>query len=374
MQTNSFSPNTAATPGSSSTRSPSRAATACTAAATSFCATSVSTPRTLRSGRPHHRLQPRHLRLQHGRAHHQEPNVLLHQLRRPRGPRGGIAQNPGAHRRAARHGDQSGGAEAAGADARRQRFHRQVLHRPHAAQPQAEPVHRPHRPQLLGEGFHVRQLHINRDSAPNRRCKETTCPGTATSARPIASCSRWATRTFSRPRSPTNCAPGSTACSSISSNARHGTPASFRHHLAFVGFPQHQIASSLHSSAASPASRRDAAIPPTNTTTRCPGSTGKQSIRAGVEIRHFDNNNFNGGTGGVSTSAQWPAFLAGTPNSATETALPANPALGRDALTLSCQDDIKVTSKLTLNSGLRWEYNGVPQRALQPVGHATSTI
>ena len=40
---------------------------------------------------------------------------------------------------------------------------------------------------------------------------------------------------------------------------------------------------------------------------------GKQSIRAGVEFRRFDNNNFNGGTGGVLSFGTMAGFLAGTP-------------------------------------------------------------
>jgi hypothetical protein len=87
---------------------------------------------------------------------------------------------------------------------------------------------------------------------------------------------------------------------------------------------------------------------------------GHHSMRMGGEYRRFDNNNFNGGTGGVLSFGSMAAFLAGTPTSATETARPATPALRVNAAGLFFQDDYKATAKLTLNLGLRWEYNGVP--------------
>jgi hypothetical protein len=87
---------------------------------------------------------------------------------------------------------------------------------------------------------------------------------------------------------------------------------------------------------------------------------GKHSIRFGGEYRRFDNNNFNGGTGGTITFGTLAAFLAGTPTQATETARPATPALRVNAFGAFVQDDYKMTSKLTWNIGLRWEYNGVP--------------
>jgi hypothetical protein len=87
---------------------------------------------------------------------------------------------------------------------------------------------------------------------------------------------------------------------------------------------------------------------------------GKHSVRFGGEYRRFSNNAFNGGTGGVITFGTMAAFLAGTPTSATQTALPATPALRVNAFGAFIQDDFKASAKLTLNLGLRWEYNGVP--------------
>ena len=87
---------------------------------------------------------------------------------------------------------------------------------------------------------------------------------------------------------------------------------------------------------------------------------GKHSIKFGAEFRRFRNNNFNGGTGGFILFPSLNAFLAGTPSQSVETALPVTPALRVIALGTFVQDDVKLTSRLTLNLGLRWEYNGVP--------------
>ena len=95
---------------------------------------------------------------------------------------------------------------------------------------------------------------------------------------------------------------------------------------------------------------------------------GKQSIKFGAEFRRFRNNNFNGGTGGTINFASMATFLAGTPSSATETALPATPGLRVNAFDAFVQDDIKLTSRLTVNAGLRWEYNGVPSEIHNRLG------
>ncbi len=86
----------------------------------------------------------------------------------------------------------------------------------------------------------------------------------------------------------------------------------------------------------------------------------KHSIRMGGEFRRFASNNLNSGTGGVLTFGTLAAFLAGTPTQATQTSLPATPALRVNAFGMFVQDDYKVSARLTLNLGLRWEYNGVP--------------
>lgn len=88
---------------------------------------------------------------------------------------------------------------------------------------------------------------------------------------------------------------------------------------------------------------------------------GRQSIKFGAEFRRFRNNNFNGGTGGTLTFGTLAAFLAGTPTQATETALAATPGYRVSAFGGFVQDDVKLTPRLTVNLGLRWEYNGVPR-------------
>jgi hypothetical protein len=95
---------------------------------------------------------------------------------------------------------------------------------------------------------------------------------------------------------------------------------------------------------------------------------GKHSIRVGAEYRHFNNNNFNGGTGGIILFSNLNGFLAGTPTQTQETALPATPALSVNAFGAFFQDDIKLTPRLTANLGLRWEYNGVPYERYNRLG------
>ncbi len=87
---------------------------------------------------------------------------------------------------------------------------------------------------------------------------------------------------------------------------------------------------------------------------------GKHAIRMGGEFRRFNNNSLNRGTGGVLTFGTMAAFLAGSLTQATQTSRPATPALFVNAFGAFAQGDYKVSARLTLNLGLRWEYNGVP--------------
>jgi hypothetical protein len=87
---------------------------------------------------------------------------------------------------------------------------------------------------------------------------------------------------------------------------------------------------------------------------------GRHSIRMGGEFRRFANNDLHLGTGGILTFGTMSAFLAGSPTQATQTSLPVTPSLHVNAFGAFIQDDYKLSARLTLNLGLRWEYNGVP--------------
>jgi len=87
---------------------------------------------------------------------------------------------------------------------------------------------------------------------------------------------------------------------------------------------------------------------------------GRHSFKFGGEFRRFRNNNFNTSTGGVITFPTLAAFLTGTPSTAIQTRLPVTNSIRVSAFDAFVQDDYKMTSRLTWNLGLRWEYNGVP--------------
>jgi hypothetical protein len=95
---------------------------------------------------------------------------------------------------------------------------------------------------------------------------------------------------------------------------------------------------------------------------------GKHALKFGGEFRRFRNNNEAGGTGGTIAFPSLAAFLAGTASQDTETSLPVTPALRVSAFGAFAQDDIKISSQLTLNLGLRWEYNGVPSEKHNRLG------
>jgi carboxypeptidase family protein len=86
---------------------------------------------------------------------------------------------------------------------------------------------------------------------------------------------------------------------------------------------------------------------------------GEHALKAGAEFRQFLNNNFRQGTG----SFNFPtvsAFLAGTANSFSVTLGSQSSSIAQGALGFFVQDSYKVRPTLTLELGLRYEWNMTP--------------
>lgn len=86
---------------------------------------------------------------------------------------------------------------------------------------------------------------------------------------------------------------------------------------------------------------------------------GSHSLKAGGEFRQFFNNNFRQGTG----SFNFPtvaAFINGTANSFSVTLGSQSSSIAEGALGFFVQDNYKVHPRLTLELGLRYEWNMTP--------------
>jgi outer membrane receptor protein involved in Fe transport len=86
---------------------------------------------------------------------------------------------------------------------------------------------------------------------------------------------------------------------------------------------------------------------------------GKHSFKFGGETRRFYNNNFNLDNG-TFTFANVNSFLAGTGNSFSITLGDRSSAIIQSALGFYVQDNYKVRQNLTLELGLRWDWNVTP--------------
>ena len=86
---------------------------------------------------------------------------------------------------------------------------------------------------------------------------------------------------------------------------------------------------------------------------------GNHSFKIGGEFRRFYNNNFTLDTG-TFTFANVAAFQAGTGNGFTITLGDRSSAIGTGALGLFIQDNFKVMPGLTLELGLRYDWNMTP--------------
>ena len=87
---------------------------------------------------------------------------------------------------------------------------------------------------------------------------------------------------------------------------------------------------------------------------------GKNSLKSGFEYRVFYNNSFNDATGGSVNFSSIANFLAGIPSTTSLQTGDVTPALVIRSFAGYVQDDYKVLPHLTLNLGLRYEFNTVP--------------
>jgi hypothetical protein len=110
---------------------------------------------------------------------------------------------------------------------------------------------------------------------------------------------------------------------------------------------------------------------------------GKHAIKLGVDVQRMRDNIVNAsGLNGTYTWTSFSSFLAGTPSTlsvATPAGVPAYWGLRQTLIGAYIQDDYRVSSRLTLNLGFRWETVTDPvsangQMSLLPSPASTSTV
>ncbi len=126
-----------------------------------------------------------------------------------------------------------------------------------------------------------------------------------------------------------------------------------------IGLPQINIAGGLNfgGPANQPSGRADTTFVVADTVSRL---VGRHSLKLGGEFRQFYNNNFRSVTG----SFNFPtvdAFLAGTANSFSVTLGNQSSSISQGALGFFAQDNYQLRPGLTLDLGLRYEWNMTPE-------------
>ena len=125
-----------------------------------------------------------------------------------------------------------------------------------------------------------------------------------------------------------------------------------------IGIPQMIVAGALNfgGPANLPQGRKDTLYVFNDTVTRV---VSRHSMHFGGEYRRFLNNNFAAGTGQFNFPSMG-AFLEGTANAFNTTLGERRSHITQDAASLFAQDNIRIHSNLTLDLGLRYEWNVTP--------------
>jgi len=126
-----------------------------------------------------------------------------------------------------------------------------------------------------------------------------------------------------------------------------------------IGLPQINVAGgglNFGGPAAQPSGRGDTTFVVADTVSWL---YGRHSLKLGGEYRQFLNNNFRQGTGSFNF-ATVAAFMAGTANSFSVTLGNQTSSIAQGALGFFVQDNYKLRPDLTLELGLRYEWNMTP--------------